>query len=185
MCDLRQRAAVTTHRGDQDNKILHRPRQNGTDHQPEKTWQKPELRRQHWAEQRTSPSNCREVMAEQDDSIGGMKVYPVVQPHGGRQTRIIQLHHLPSQPPAIKPIGQDVDASRRDDQPEPVHFFGGIDDTDNMGKRHRREHRQQHPEHNQGCFHARDTSTNARRWGDVRPYVPGLEHVGEQEVQHG
>jgi hypothetical protein len=82
-------------------------------------------------------------MAEENNFVGGVKIHPVVHSHSGSDTLIVQLKDLPGQPPAIEAIGQHINASRRHDQPEPVHFFMGVDDTDNVGKHHRSKDREQ------------------------------------------
>ena len=63
-----------------------------------------------------------------------MKIDAVVQPHRRRHTLIVQLNHAPRNPAAIEAKGQHIDAGRRHDQPEPIHFFVWIDETSHMGK---------------------------------------------------
>src|SRR6185503_5355998 len=116
-------------------------------HQPEKAGQESKLRSQHRPKQRTCASNRREVMAEQHVLIGGMKIDAVVQPHSRRHTLVVKLHNPPRNPTAIKTIREHINTSRRDDQPEPIHFFLWIDKPDNKGKCNRAKNGKKSPKH--------------------------------------
>jgi hypothetical protein len=87
---------------------------------------------------------------------------------------IVRLNDLPGQPAAIKPIGQHIDASRRHDQPETVHFFVRINDADNVGKSNRAKDGEQHPEQIYSCLYIKplpailtrpDTPEGHPAWG--------------------
>ena len=54
-------------------------------------------------------------MAEEHDLIRGMEIDTIVEPHRRRDVLIVQSDNLPSQPTAIEPIGQHIDAGRRHD----------------------------------------------------------------------
>ncbi len=145
MGDLGQRAPVAPHRRHEDDEVLHRSRQHRTDHQPEKSGKKPELRRQDRPQQRPGSGNRREVMAEEDDFIRGMEIHAVVEPNGGSDTLVIQFDNLFGQPSPIEPIGQHIDAGRCYDEPETIYFFVGINETCHKGERRSAENGEEPP----------------------------------------
>ncbi len=86
-------------------------------------------------------------MAEQHVFIGGMKIDAVIQPHRRRHTLIVQLNHTPRNPAAIETKREHINTSRRHDQPETIHFFLWIDETDNKGKRNSTKNGKKSPKH--------------------------------------
>ncbi len=145
--NFRKRAAIPSHRRNQDDEVLHRSAQHSTDHQPEKAGQESELRRQHRPKQRPRAGNRREVMAEQHVFIGGMKIDSVIQPHRRRDTLIVQFNHALRNPAAVEAKGEHIDAGRRHNEPEPIHFFLWIDEPCDKGERDRAKNGEESPKH--------------------------------------
>ena len=63
-------------------------------------------------------------------------------------------NHWPLVYPALPPMPEHINASRRHDQPETVYFFIGIDETSDKGERDGTKDRNEAPNQDEKGFHA-------------------------------
>ncbi|OGW69797.1 MAG: hypothetical protein A3A88_00695 [Nitrospirae bacterium RIFCSPLOWO2_01_FULL_62_17] len=139
--NLRQGPSVSPHRGHENDEVLHRAGQHRADHEPEKTRQIAELRRQHRTQQRPGAGDRREMMPEQHILVGGVKIGAVIEAAGRRHLLIVQSDDRARQKPAVKPERQHVETDGGHHQPQPVHFFVGIEEAGDESERDRAENR--------------------------------------------
>ncbi len=85
---------VSPQAAEQHHEILHGTAQNRADHDPQRSRQVTELRRQRRPHQRPRTGNRREMMPEDDPFIGGLEIVSVAQPLSRRGPAIVQSHHL-------------------------------------------------------------------------------------------
>ncbi len=83
---------------------MHATAERRTDQNPERAGQETKLRRQHWANQRSRPGDCRKMVAENHPAICGHEVFAIVPNNRGRGALIIQHQHFGREPLAVKPI---------------------------------------------------------------------------------
>jgi hypothetical protein len=87
-----------------------RPGQTDPGHQPDEPGCVAELGRQYRPDERPGAGNGREVMTEQDQTMGRVVVVSVV---GRRRAGVVQRHDPGGDERALVPVGDDEDAEDR------------------------------------------------------------------------
>ncbi len=119
--NVAERFAVAPDGGEQDDKILNAASEHGPRHDPKSPGKITELGRQCRPHERTRAGDRRKMVSENHPFVRRHEVPAVVQALGGRRARAVQLHHSDGDKPAVKPISDQVDAHRRNDNPHGVN----------------------------------------------------------------
>src|SRR5579884_723863 len=127
--NLRERAAVPAHRGDQNDEILNRAGQNRSDHDPEETGKKTELRRQYRSEERPRAGNRRKMMSEEYPAIGRLEIVIVPEPMGRGNPSIVQLHDPFGKEAAVKADRQNIETGGGHHQPKGIDLLPRIENA--------------------------------------------------------
>ena len=121
--DIAQRAAVSTGRECEYDKILNGTGEDDPGQDPERSGKIAHLSREHRPDQRSCAGDGGEMVAEQDESIGRHIVEAVLQPHSGRYPSRIQPEHLRRDKLAVKAVSDGIGAQCRGDHPSGIHWF--------------------------------------------------------------
>ncbi len=116
--EVAQRAAIAPRGDEEHDEILHRAREHHARQQPQQAGHVAHLRSQHRAHQRPCARDGGEMVAEQHVLVGGHVVQPVVVAPGRRGAPGIQPQHALGDEQAVVAVGDQIDADRRDDDPE-------------------------------------------------------------------
>ena len=131
--DLPERFAVASHRRAQDQEVLHRSAQHNTSDEPQRARQEPELRGEGWTDQRAGARNGRKVVAEEHPLRRDDEVATVRQPLGGRCTARVEAKDSVGDEARVEPIGYQVGAHCRDQQPRGVDRLAARERNETKG----------------------------------------------------
>ncbi len=139
---LTEGAAIPAGGDEQHHEVLHRPRQHHPGQQPEHAGQVAHLGRQHRADQGAGTGDGGKVVAKQYLLVGRHIVQTVVVTHRRRHPGGIHRQHVLGNKQAVVAIGDQIDAHRRNHNPECVDLFAPIegDITEGAGTDQRHQH---------------------------------------------
>ena len=112
-----ERAAVATHRSEEDDEILHGAAEHDSDDDPDRAGEKAELRRERGADERTRTGDRREVVAEDDPAIRRQIVAAVLHAHGRCRAAVVDGEDLRRDEAPVEPIRDRVRAERGRKEP--------------------------------------------------------------------
>ena len=127
-----ERLAVSPNRQKQHRRVLHRAGEHHAGQDPQRAGKVTHLRGQHRPDQWPGAGDRREMMAEQDIAVGRDVIEPIVMAIGWGHAPRVHAVGLGGDEQRIEPVGDEVDADRRHDQP------GGVDRLPRVRARQRR-----------------------------------------------
>ena len=148
-----KRAAIAPNREEQDGHVLNRACKDDADQDPERAWQVSHLRGKHWAYERASPGDSREVVSEQHVFIGGNVIEAVIVPVCGGRLGWIDAQDAVCDEKRIKAEGEEIDTNRCNDEPGRADCFAPAQGDDAQGHRAKNGYQrpQQFPPDNIRC----------------------------------
>ena len=175
--DLAERAAVAAQREEQDHEVLHAAAEHGAHHEPQRSRQVAELRRERRAHERPGAGDGGEVVAEHHPAVGGHEVAAVVEPLRGRRARGVERQHARRDERGVEAVRHQVGAARRDHEEEAVHRLAARE-------RDRRERPGARERHHEPAELREDTSHGSAR--EYKPTGRATNHSHEpRTTNHG
>src|SRR5581483_1978543 len=145
---LAQRFAIAPHRREQNHEVLDSAPEYAADNDPQRAWQITELRRDHWAHQRSGTGDGGEMVTEQDPFVRRNEIVSVIETLGRGRALVVERHHPRGNEFPIEPEPDEVRANRREHEPHAVYRFPALDgdraqaDGGHAGDRSPRDSRQ-------------------------------------------
>ena len=130
---LAERLAVAADRRAEDDEVLDGAAERHADDDPDGAGQEAELRGERRTDQRAGAGDGREVVTEHDPAVGRHEVAAVVEPLGRRRASGVEREDLGRDDPAVEPVGDEVRADGRGEEPGGADLFAASKGHDAEG----------------------------------------------------
>jgi hypothetical protein len=132
---LPQRLPVAAERAAEDGEVLDRPREHHSDHDPDRSREVAELRRERRPHEGSGAGDGGEMVPEKHPAVRGDEVAAVVQPLGRSRPAIVELENLAGDEESVEPVADRVGTDGGREEPDGIDAFSTAEGHDSEGRR--------------------------------------------------